>query len=140
MQIHKPDTVIIEVGERGNFVLGYQPPIFTGAVTEITAAVNPAAENNTTLSLESAKNDTNFYLIRGFIDGFTNYTDVYVCVNGTYYEAFTVTDTNGDNDYGYMLYINKNLITDTELNISVVINENGQYISVCDDTFNTTEE
>ena len=140
MQIHKPDTVIIEVGERGNFVLGYQPPIFTGAVTEITAAVNPAAENNTTLSLETAKNDTNYYLAQGFIDGYTDYTDVYVCINGTYYEAFTVTDTSGDNDYGYMLYVNKNLIADTELNVSVVINENGQYIKVCDDTINISEE
>ncbi|MBE6813641.1 MAG: hypothetical protein E7523_12290 [Ruminococcaceae bacterium] len=140
MQTSKPDVVMIEVGERGNFVLGYQPPIFTGAVTEITEKIVPAGENNSTLTFAKYANDTNFYLAKGFIDGYINYTDVYLCVNGVYYEAFTVTDTESNNDYGYMLYLNKNLFADENVEISVVINENGQYISVCDDKFTITEE
>ncbi len=140
MSIYKPDVVIIEVGERGNFVLGYQPPVFTGAVTEITEKVAPAAENNSTLSFGNSKNAMTFYLINGIIDGYTDYTDVYVCVNGTYYEAFTVTSEDATNDYGYMLYVGKSLITDTQVDISVVINENGQYIEVCNDIFTITEE
>ncbi|MBQ3518529.1 MAG: hypothetical protein IJA31_04330 [Clostridia bacterium] len=140
MQMYKADTVIIEVGERGNIVLGYQPPILTGAATEITEKVTPAAENDSTLAFAKSKNSLLYYTVSGFIDGYTDYTDVYVCINGTYYEAFTVTSEDGKNDYGYMLYINKNLLDATELDISVVINENGQYISVCDDTFTITEE
>lgn len=140
MRTHKPDTMIIEVGERGNFVVGYQPPIFTGKVTEIAKTVEKAAENETTLAFEIAKNDTNYYLAQGFIDGYTDYTDVYVCINGTYYEAFTVTSTDQTNDYGYMLYLSKDLINTTEVEISVVINENGQYIEVCNDIFTITEE
>ncbi len=140
MQMHKADTVIIEVGERGNFVLGYLPPVFTGAVTEITATPAPASENNSTLTFEEAKNNKSFFTAYGTIDGYTDYTDVYVCINGTYYEAFTVTSEDGTNDYGYMLYLNKNLLADENVEISIVINENGQYISVCDDTFTITEE
>lgn len=140
MQMYKADTVIIEVGERGNVVLGYQPPVLTGAKTEITGPVTPAGENNSTLTFATSKNNLMFYTISGFIDGYTDYTDVYIGINGIYYEAFTVTDIDAGNDYGYMLYLNKNLITDKELNISVVINENGQYINVCDDKITLTEE
>ncbi len=140
MKTSKPDVVIIEVGERGNFVLGYQPPVLTGAATKLDGTVSPAGANNSTLVFAKYANDTNYYLAQGFIDGHTNYTDVYLCVNGVYYEAFTVTDTENSNDYGYMLYLNKTLLTDKNVEISVVINENGQYIEVCNDTFTITEE
>ncbi len=137
MNIYSPDTVITEVAERNVTDYAVAPPVFTGPSRLPVSDFTENQEISGTINLINSTNDMDFLQIYGTIYGDEAFTEVYVDVNGTCYEAFTVSDTEGD--YSYLLYLKKNVLADNDAEITVYIASDEETLKVSEKII-TTEE
>lgn len=137
MNMYSPDTVIIEVAERNVSDYAIAPPVFTGPSSLPISEFKVNDEVRGTINLKKSSNDMDFLQIYGTICGDDKFTEVFVEVNGNVYEAFTVTDTEGD--YSYLLYIPETYIAGLDAEITVYIVSDNETLKVSEKTI-TTEE
>lgn len=137
INIYSPDTVIIEVAERNVTDYAVAPPVFTGLSVLPISDFKINEEVRGTINLKKSSNDMDFLQIYGTICGNEKFTEVYIEVNGNVFEAFTVTDTDGD--YSYLLYIPETYLAGIDAEITVYIVSDNETLKVSEKTV-TTEE
>lgn len=110
MKKYSPGTVLVEKVERNITDFAKNPPLMTGPALK-KAPDAKRVDTKTDIRLVSCEASAEYWEIRGTVD--ENYLSedsrIYVSVataeNTIVYEAFTISDENGDN--GYLLYIPK---------------------------------
>lgn len=135
-QFH-PDTVIAEKVERNIRDFAQEPPVFTGPVVEIESKAEKR-ETKTTLFIEESEYDSNYWKIAGCLDSeyVKDKTNVYIKIddgkNPTIYEAFTTTNTSGEE--GYVLYLRKMKLTKAKVHVCVFMKNGDQLLEVKNET------
>lgn len=123
MKIYTPDTVVVEVAERNVTDYAVAPPVFSGLQRGNISSFTENDGITGTINLKNSSNDMDFLQIYGTIYGDEKFTEVFVDVNGSVYEAFTVSDTEGD--FSYLLYLPKALFTEAQADAAVyIVSEN----------------
>lgn len=138
----EPDVVIVEKVERHLPTLSEVPPVMSGLTREIEAEA--AAESRTTLQVSEEGSYLKFYGIadEAFMDVDSRiYVEVDDGESREAYEAFCV-NTGGSgtsSDYGFLLYLSRLYVDNSEIQVKVIAEQNGQLTVLYEDKV-TTEE
>ena len=137
ISVYSPDTVIVEVAQRNLSDYAVAPPVFCAMETELPEAVTDNNGISASVNIKKSMNDMDFLQIYGKIEGDESFTGVIAEVNGICYEAFTVTDTEGD--YSFLLYLNKDILSGNEADITVYAVSDGEAVKASEYTVNVRE-
>lgn len=130
--VYSPDTVIVEVAQRNISDYAVAPPVFCALETKMPENLSENNGVSASVNVKKSMNDMDFLQIYGKIEGNESFTEVIVKVNGVCYEAFTVTDTEGD--YSYLLYLSKEIIDGNEADITVYTVSDGKTVKASENT------
>ncbi len=156
MNEYQPEKVVVEKVERNIEEFASMPAVFQGPVVdganpddfadvaeegeaaagEVTVGtVDETVNENSEIAVKVADANISFFAISGTVDDelLERESLVYIKVQdgdkSSLYEAFTISDENGDG--GYLLYLDRSKITADKLDITVyVVNENS-IVPIC---------
>lgn len=140
MNTQNPDYVVIEKVERNIDQLASEPPIITPVETKIKSGIQNV-KSKTDLSVNKSEYNMMYLTLGGKIDNKYIKTDskIYIRITAegaaSVYNAFGISDDNGDN--GYMLYLPCEQYSGADsAKIEIITAENDKYTCVKSDTVN----
>lgn len=142
MNDYHPEYVIVEKVERNIADFATEPPIMTGPVVSVESKA-ASVDTNTVLTVEESEYDASYWEISGVIDEEYVLADTKVYVNiivndeNTTYEAFTTTKDDSDN--GYLLYLSKELLPSSSVQMEVLTETGGELQSVKSESFDISQ-
>lgn len=130
---YSPDTVIVERVER--FIDEYltTPPVMSGILVDNIQA--DTADSDTSLSVQECSDYPDYYEFSGSVDESHLETESKIYIEITSgdttktYCAFNIS--NEDCDNGYLLYLDKSMLTSSNLTVNVIVESGDSYTSVC---------
>lgn len=138
MEQYHPQTVIVEKVERNLDEFAKEPPVMTGPAATLNGTPDPI-NTDTDVRMEESEYAPDYWKISGTLDSSCVETDTRVFIKVTVgetdavYEAFTVSDEQGDN--GYVLYLPKNQTLSDTVCIDVFAGGDKRWCKVCTEEF-----
>lgn len=145
MEQHNPEYVIIEKVERNISDFAYDPPVVTGPEIKMQPDDEDGkagADAVDKLEISECESDTDYWKVSGtFKEALSPETRIYIMLTTSdgsekYYEAFRVSD--GDSDYGYVLYADKNLLYNGAMDIKVYVDDGSRVVEAASVSFDPT--
>ncbi|MBR3767176.1 MAG: hypothetical protein IKL10_02935 [Clostridia bacterium] len=130
IQVYSADHVIVEVAERNVTDYAVAPPVFSGLEKELSPDIAEKDGISATVNIKASENAMDYLKIYGAINGDEAFTEVFVEINGKCYEAFTVSDTEGD--YSYLLYLPKDRLSGIDADVKIYISANGMAVKAAE--------
>ncbi len=128
MDAYSPDTVIAEKVERNMSDFAEAPPVFTAPSPAPHKAPECPEEPLFTLKAEESFNSPEYIEFSGEITGADDYGSVILNIDGTEYEAFTVS--NESSDFCFLMYLKKEALISGEHIAELMIKTSDGYISL----------
>lgn len=148
LEQYGPEIVIVEKVERNLDEFACLPPILQGAQAALYSEPE-TVRTETTLEVSEPEENLMYWKLAGVLDSnvVQETSRVYLCLredadyagNGTetVYEAFTVSTDQSDN--GYVLYLKKDAVASGQIQVKVVVENDGRYENVLEEIISISE-
>lgn len=155
---YHPEYVIVEKVERNIADFAENPPLISGLEVEgVRDASDGSDEQSENDNKENSKDNsgqklnavdigeceynTNYWQFSGASDEIKSGSRVYIefstdAGDVNTYEAYTITDSKGDS--GYLLYMDKAQLFNGKMNVSVLVDNNGEVAEIADSQWDST--
>ena len=123
MNEYSPETVIVEKVERNLRDFSRTPPLISAPAADLAGRKRETLSTETAVSAAVSPDDADYYVFTGEIRGVEGVNAVYVQLDGSFYEAFTVSSEETDN--AFLLYLKKEILSPEAVNAAVVVDCGG---------------